>query len=909
MKFHLPIPIITLLIATTLHAEITLDGTLGSKIALEGPNYDISANLGQQRGSNLFHSFGQFNINVKEIATFSGPDNISNIIGRVTGGSPSSIDGTLRSTIDGAALYLINPAGMMFGRNASLDIPGSFHASTADTLRFSDGSEFNARNPQDSLLTIAPISAFGFLTDSPAPLSIERSKLTTPDRETLSLIGGNIQIDGGLLTAKLGRINMASVASVGDVTPLPEDLTLSAQPGDISLRNLIMTTVGGGDTAGIFIRAGHFFLDGTLVSSGTQGTTNGGNINVQAETLTVTQGGRFLSETKTNASGGHIKIKVAGLTEFSGWITRSNGSVSDSGIRATSSSKGNGNAGVIDLETGALELKDGATINVTTFGQGQGGNINIRVGDSMSLSGFGSKEQGSSIAANTGGKMENAGQGGTIFLETKELSLRDGAKIGANTYGTGKGGQINIKAGESVSLSGENGQGSVSKISTTSTNSGDGGEISLEAKRLNLFGGTSIIAGTGTLKGTGANGTGQGGNIKILMSDLVNLKGSDSNMGYGSSITAQANGEMPDAGNGGTIELSAGRLQLADGALISTSTFGPGQGGQLNVKVTKNAFFSGQDEEGYSSGLFTDSNGKMKNAGKGGILTLVVGDLHITDNAQINAGTYGPAEGGSVRVRANTIKLTDGGKITALSEALGNAGQIELILTDKLIIRSNGSIETKAESADGGNLSITTPSYVYLIDGQITTSVNEEFGGGGNITASPQFIVLDNATMFAKAKKGKGGNINVTTTGIYNFTGEAIEKIIDASSEFGVDGVVVIETPDNGAEEGLFTLPAALFDASAFMNTPCAQRVAENISRFVLVQSEGAANVVSDLLASGPLLSKIKEVKQVSNSEGTDHHFMKVALLTGCRSDSNARENDNDIVPKKSSVVPEHLLF
>ena len=494
--------------------------------------------------------------------------------------------------------------------------------------------------------------------------------------------------------------------------------------------------------------------------------------------------------------------------------------------------------------------------------------------------------------------MENAGNGGAIFLETKELSLGDGAQIGANTYGAGKGGQINIKTEDSVSLSGEDRSQYryPSRISTTSTYSGDGGKISLEAKRLNIIDGTSIIAST--------NGTGQGGNIKIHVSDLVKLKGANANYGS-SSIAAQTNGEMPEAGNGGTIELSAGHLQLSDGTLISTSTFGPGQGGKLNVKVTKNAFFSGQDEEGYSSGLFTDSQG----VGEGGILTLVVGDLHITDNAEINAATYGPAKGGSVRVRANTIKLTDGGKITAFSETSGNAGQIELILTDKLIIR-NGFIETKAESADGGDLSITTPSYIYLIDGQITTSVSEEFGGGGNITANPEFFVLDNAQMFAKAKKGKGGNINVTTTGIYNFTGEAIEKIINASSEFGVDGVVVIDTPDNGAEEGLFALPTTLFDASALMDTPCGQRVAEESpSRFILVPSEGAANAVADLFASGPLLSQIKEVKQVNNSEGTDHHFMKVALLTGCRPDFKARENDNDSVPQKSSVVPEHLLF
>jgi len=127
---------------TISQAQITLDGSLGPRGALRGPNYIISDSVGQLRGPNLFHSFGQLNLSQGESATFTGPNTITNILSRVTGGSPSSIDGTIRSQIPGANLYLLNPAGVMFGPNASLDVRGSFHVSTADYLRLADGARF-----------------------------------------------------------------------------------------------------------------------------------------------------------------------------------------------------------------------------------------------------------------------------------------------------------------------------------------------------------------------------------------------------------------------------------------------------------------------------------------------------------------------------------------------------------------------------------------------------------------------------------------------------------------------------------------------------------------------------------------------------------------------------------------------
>ncbi len=179
--FFISVCVLHALFLCTSHAQISLDGSMGTSGALPGPDYDITHDLGQVRGSNLFHSFGEFNVQTGGSATFSGPNTIANILSRVTGGNQSFIDGVLASTIPGANLYLLNPAGVLFGSNASLNVQGSFHVSTADYLRFSDGSEFHADLSIDSTLTVAPIAAFGFLNGNSSGIKVNGSFLEVPE--------------------------------------------------------------------------------------------------------------------------------------------------------------------------------------------------------------------------------------------------------------------------------------------------------------------------------------------------------------------------------------------------------------------------------------------------------------------------------------------------------------------------------------------------------------------------------------------------------------------------------------------------------------------------------------------------------------------------------------------------------
>jgi filamentous hemagglutinin family protein len=183
--------------------RITVDGHFSPAQTLIGPNYPIGANLGKQVGSNLFHSFGQFGLSTGETAAFSGPATISNVISRVTGGIQSDINGKIQSNITGANLYLINPSGIVFGPNATVNVSGSFHASTADYLKMSDGAKFQATNPGGSTLSAAPPAAFGFLSARPSAITVNGSTLG-PVPGTLGLAAGPVSIAAASPTSTTG---------------------------------------------------------------------------------------------------------------------------------------------------------------------------------------------------------------------------------------------------------------------------------------------------------------------------------------------------------------------------------------------------------------------------------------------------------------------------------------------------------------------------------------------------------------------------------------------------------------------------------------------------------------------------------------------------------------------------------
>ena len=530
----LTIPILISSLGT--NAEVTLDGTLGSSGALPGPDYLIGADLGQQHGANLFHSFKDFNLQSFESATFSGSDSISNVISRVTGGNPSQIDGLIRSTILNADMYLINPYGIMFGENAQLDIQGGFHASTADYLRFGDGGRFDARNPSNSLLTVAPVEAFGFLTDTPLPITLKNSNLSVPNGKTLSLIGGELFIDSELpsepafdqfnsefastLFAEFGRINIISIASHGEIIPNQYGIAFNAKQGGKITANNTWISVSGAGSGDIFIRGGRLELNKTELE-GDSFNNDGGIIDIQVDNL-ILQGSEISTDSDGVGQGGKIVLKIADTLSMSGTSKTGTPSLIISGSGGLMDYAGN--SGAIEIEARHITLIEGARITSLTEGHGQGGSIVIKASDILSISG---KPEGSfryeqssnttnteisdgntgisGLFSNSRSTEANAGNAGTISVQAATIKLTDHAIINASAKNAG-GGNIRITTSNLLYLRD-------SRITTSvKSGAGNGGDITINFP---------IFVVLDKSKFRAQANEGHGGNIRIVADHFI----------------------------------------------------------------------------------------------------------------------------------------------------------------------------------------------------------------------------------------------------------------------------------------------------------------------------------------------------------------------------------------------------
>jgi filamentous hemagglutinin family protein len=450
-------------------AEVTLDGTLGPASSLAGPHFVIPDTVGQTVGTNLFHSFGLFNINTGESATFTGPAAIDNVISRVTGGSQSFIDGPLRSEIQSANFWFINPSGVLFGQHASLDIQGSFHVSTADYLKLGDGGRFEATNPENSVLTVAPPEAFGFLGErQPAGIAVQGSFLKVPDGETLSVVGGDIRIADGTLYAPGGRIDMASVASKGEVVPnapgqTPDlevasfeklgkiEISHSSAPrpeiNGLEIANVDTSGEGGGS---ILIRGGQFVMNHSTVFADNWGAQDGfGGIDIQADTVSLQAGSNITANVLASGRGGNISIETDSL-ELMDFSAIANGSPTffdDEGNLFDSS----GNVGTIEIKArDTIKMSSDSFISTLTEGEGDAGNISIEAGSLELMDG-----SGIFLDSQTGFFTRGPpGNAGTIEIKVRDTIKISDSSISTSTMSEGDAGNISIEAGSLELLSG-----------------------------------------------------------------------------------------------------------------------------------------------------------------------------------------------------------------------------------------------------------------------------------------------------------------------------------------------------------------------------------------------------------------------------------------------------------------------
>ncbi|BAY09010.1 filamentous hemagglutinin N-terminal domain-containing protein [Calothrix sp. NIES-2098] len=421
--FYLHLISATFIFASPVQGQITPDNTLGAEASRLNQNQIINGVLsdtidgGVRRDINLFHSFSEFNIQDGQRVYFANPTGVENILTRVTGGNGSSIFGTLG--VNGTAnLLLINPNGIVFGQNASLDVQGSFVGTTANGVQFGNQQLFSATNPQAPSLLMVSVPVGLQYGNHPGAIQVQGASLQVPNGQTLTLVGGTVNIDGGQLLAPGGQVELGGVSASGTVG-LNNDGSLSfpvnVARDDVAIKNDAFVDVSSGGGGSIAITARNF--TGTGAGTGLRAgiATDSGSVDAQAGDidLNTTEAINLDASTVENIVGG----------------------------------RGKGNAGNINITANNVSLTNGAYFDTTIYGQGNAGNITITARDAVSFDGAGDFGSGAYSWVNTGAM----GQGGDITITSGSLSLTNGARVSTDMRGQGDGGDISITSG-SLSL-------------------------------------------------------------------------------------------------------------------------------------------------------------------------------------------------------------------------------------------------------------------------------------------------------------------------------------------------------------------------------------------------------------------------------------------------------------------------
>jgi filamentous hemagglutinin family protein len=785
-------------------------------------NFDITGGTRPGNGTNLFHSLGNFSVGAQDVARFVNDANLptTNILSRVTGGNPSNIFGEINTTnFPGANLYLINPAGVLFGATATLNVSGSVHVSTADYLRLADGLRFNAiPGPQDSLLSQAPVVAFGFLNAHPRPITVQGSQLVVPDGKSLSLVGGDIRITGGTLTAPGGQVNLASLAGWGVARIAPEGLTIAGwtsrghieitggtQPDHVAR----LDTSGDGGGA-VVIRGGKLSLArAEVLTEATADNHRGGDIVIEGTKSARLDNAALRTgrsdvhgDAPTNVGGGAVSLTAPS-------VRASNLTIDTSGI--------SGLAGDVTINVRTLTASNLNLLNSGGTSQGPpSGNISIQASGDVTLHNSGI---GTNLNFNTGG--ENRGHitvraatlelertrmssfsvvhgpadtgAGDIVIDVGRLTML-GSSIHTETVGIGsssistQAGNIRVSAREAILIDGAGVGAGISTfegksitVSTprltldhlghiTTRSQGDrAGDISVNVRILNMFNGGRISTENFIFGSTG--------DINIVASQSISMAGVGVRSGL--QVPTEIRSIATTSAPAGHLHIMTPSLHLADGAVVRafSEQWTPSNDG-IVLDVGRLDLLRGA---------------KIESVGIGGGIPIVINaakSITLDHGTITTANTSWLGQSGDVHLHAGkSIELRNGSLISADHTDVNDAGHIAIQAGKNVVIRDS-TVSAQAEQGNGGTIDVRAKG-VTLRGSQLTTSVS---GGpdtvGGRIVVDAKNVTLRNSQILSTATEGDGGTIHIRSRA---FQRDA-KSVIDASSESGTDGTVTIES-------------------------------------------------------------------------------------------------------------------
>ncbi|MEM8832483.1 MAG: filamentous hemagglutinin N-terminal domain-containing protein, partial [Cyanobacteria bacterium P01_G01_bin.19] len=792
-------------------AQIIPDNSLGNENSVVTPGVEVKGETadridgGAIRDRNLFHSFSEFNLNEGQRVFFANPNNIEQIFTRITGENPSNINGTLG--VDGAAdLLLLNPNGIIFGENSSLDIEGSFFGTSADSLLFEDNTEFSAVEPSSSLLTISVPMGLQ-LGNNPGSILV-RSPLNIAEGQNFALLGGEIELEGSNINtdeeginsaadgiiAPGGQIDLGSVSTEGTVTfddnsnlVLPENIPQA----NITLDNyFINASAGGGGSISLQSRNLSLidsFLVAGINSSVESTKAQAGNIDIKTTDTTLLETTDNSQSGILNTTGANITgdlSQVVDLTDNSEAINitgnAGNITIDTSHLRATglflinSLTNGEGNAGKIEINaTSSVELDlqkplnppdisaiAGILSSVGDLGTGDSANIEI---DTPSLSLSNVIISTSTIGAGNAGNISintddftasdsvitseaiSSGDGANIDIDTLTLSLNGGG-ISTSTIGAGDAGNTTINALDSIDISN-------TIIIAETFNSGDAGNIFFESETADITLENSLISTTVAPPGDGFVGTGRGGDIAIAGRTFST---------FGNSVISTATaGEVTAEGlaNAGDLTLDiADSITVGGRSILLSSTAGAGDAGNLSI-TTENLRVIEEGEIRAGTG----------GTGNGGEITIAAKEIELRGILDsefgngIGAITQGAGNGGTINIMTDNLSIHNNANLSVRSFGEGDAGAIFARVNNSVNL-NNGNISSRSDRSSGGEITILAGDIRLRGDSDIQTNVENGGGGGGNITLSADSIAaFDDSDIFAFSADGIGGDITLAT--------------------------------------------------------------------------------------------------------------------------------------------------
>ncbi len=826
------------LLSSPVASQVTSDGTVNTQVTQNGNVSEITG--GETRGDNLFHSFQDFSVGIGNEAFFDNAADIANIFSRVTGGNVSNINGLISA--NNVNLFLINPAGIIFGSGASLNIGGSFYGSTADSILFPEG-EFSALNPNNQpILTINAPIGLGF-RDNPATITAtginENSDRTVETGESFNLIGGEINLSRGNIIAEEGNIELVSISQAGTIE-FNEDESFNISDtvnlANINLDNFglqVISSPSGGDSGNINITAQSLSLSNeSSIDNFTLGMGNAGNININTtDSVLINSNSTIFANTFAQGNGGNVTIKAGNTFTLEGTNTEELTAISAS-ANLIEGGFGNleGSAGNISIEASNISINNGAVINSDTFGSGDAGKISFNA-DTLNLG-------NNSLIGSAVGSLESnsgaTGNGGLIDIATQTLSLSDGATINAPTFGTGNAGTIKINASDSINISG------VATFPFLENSSEPGGFSS------------------GLFNTSEESASGSGGEITITTPTLK--------MSNGAAINVRSRGDSP-AGN---ITVNADVLEITNGSQILATAFSGGNAGNINLNISEEILISGIDPNyltrlnslmetfpdqrteflidpvSEESGIF--ANTSQESQGDGGDITIgvfsQVGDALILDNTQFT----------------EEITIADRGRVAVDSQGSGNSGTIslrasELTLNNQAAIFAETNATSANQSTNDININLQIADSIVLGEDSLISAQAFGVANGGNINidASNGFVIAlpsqnQGNDILANAEQ-VGGNVTIRSQAILGLDeGIAFDRDrnrlnngsndIDATGGT-VDGVVEIITPDVDALQGMPQLSENPVEPGQNIRQACQARGERLVNNSFTIKGKG----------------------------------------------------------------------